>query len=145
MNKINTTESTLSMIKSVCAERDRKRQSVLRSNRHEMDKREEAEKERIQHSNSILNSYLEKAKVRENQHSQERGQMVQNIHDESMRRKSEDAYKSQEVTAAMNRGIQKVKENESRNTADAFMDRNKKLLDKGREAVKREQSKTYFS
>ena len=51
MNKINTTESTLSMIKSVCAERDRKRQSVLRSNRHEMDKREEAEKERIQHSN----------------------------------------------------------------------------------------------
>ncbi len=96
-------------------------------------------------SNSILNSYLEKAKVRENQHSQERGQMVQNIHDESMRRKSEDAYKSQELTAAMNRGIQKVKENESRNTADAFMDRNKKLLDKGREAVKREQSKTYFS
>ena len=94
-------------------------------------------------SNSILNSYLEKAKVRENQHSQERGQMVQNIHDESMRRKSEDAYKSQELTAAMNRGIQK--ENESRNTADAFMDRNKKLLDKGREAVKREQSKTYFS
>lgn len=71
--------------------------------------------------------------------------MVQNIHDESMRRKSEDAYKSQELTAAMNRGIQKVKENESRNTADAFMDRNKKLLDKGREAVKREQSKTYFS
>lgn len=96
-------------------------------------------------SNSILNSYLEKTKVRENQHSQERGQMVQNIHDESMRRKSEDAYKSQELTAAMNRGIQKVKENESRNTADAFMDRNKKLLDKGREAVKREQSKTYFS
>lgn len=133
------------MIKSVCAERDRKERDRLRANRQEMDKREAAEMERIQHSNSILNSYLEKAQARENQHSQERSQMVQNIHDESMRRKSEDAYRSQELTAAMNRGIQKVKENESRNTADAFMDRNRRLLDKGIEAVKRERSKTYFS
>lgn len=145
MNKTNTTESTLNMIKSVCAERDRKERDRLRANRQEMDKREAAEMERIQHSNSILNSYLEKAQARENQHSQERSQMVQNIHDESMRRKSEDAYRSQELTVAMNRGIQKVKENESRNTADAFMDRNRRLLDKGIEAVKRERSKTYFS
>lgn len=71
--------------------------------------------------------------------------MVQNIHDESMRRRSEDAYRSQEMTAAMNRGVQKVKENESRNTESAFMDRNRKLLDKGIDAVKREQNRTYFS
>ena len=144
MNKTNTTESTLNMIKSVCAERDRKERDRLMASRLEMEKREEAERERIQHSNSILNSYLEKAQARENQHSQERNQMVQNIHDESMRRRSEDAHRSQEMAAAMNRGIQKVKENESRKTADAFMDRNKRLLDKGREAVKREQGRTYF-
>ena len=94
MNKTNTTEYTLNMIKSVCAKRDRKERDRLRANRQGMEKREEAEKERIQHSNSILNSYLEKAKARESQHSQERSQMVQNMHDESMRRRSEDAYRT---------------------------------------------------
>lgn len=142
MNKTNTTNSTLNMIKSVCAERDRKERDRLMANRIEMDKREEAERERIQHSNSILNSYIEKAQARENQRSQERSQMVQNMRDESMR---EDAIRSQEMTAAISRGIQKVREDESRNTADAFMDRNKRLLDKGREGIKRQQKKTYFS
>lgn len=145
MNKTNTSESTLNMIKSVCAERDRKEHNRLRANRLEMDKRDEAEKERVQHSNSILNSYIEKVQARENQQSQERSQMVQNMHDESMRRRSEDAYRSQEMTAAISRGIQKVRENENRNTADAFMDRNRRLLDKGREGIKRQQNKTYFS
>lgn len=145
MNKTNTTESTLNMIKSVCAERDRKERDRLRANRLEMEQKEEAERERVQHSNSILNSYIEKAQARENQHSQERNQMVQNMHDESIRRRSEDAYRSQEMTAAINRGIQKVREDENRNTVDAFMDRNKRLLDKGREGIKRKQNKTYFS
>lgn len=145
MNKTNTTESTLNMIKSVCAERDRKERDRLMANRLEMEKREETERERIQHSNSILNSYIEKAKAREDQHSQERSQSIQNLYDESVRRKSEDAHRSQEMANAINRGMQKVKENESRNTADAFMDRNRRLLDKGREAVKRERNKTYFS
>lgn len=144
MNKTNTSESTLNMIKSVCAERDRKERDRLRANRLEMDKREEAERERVQHSNSILNSYIEKAQARENQQSQERSQMVQNMRDESMRRRKEDAYRTIEMTDAIHRGIQNAREIESRNTADAFMDRNKRLLDKGREAVKREQNKTYF-
>ena len=110
-----------------------------------MDKREEAERERIQHSNNILDSYIEKAMARENQRLQECNQMVQNMQDESMRRRSEDAYKTQEMTTAINRGVQKVREIESRNTVDAFMDRNKRLLDKGREGIKRQQNKTYFS
>lgn len=145
MNKKNTTQSTLNMIKSVCAERDRKERDRLRANRLEMEKREEAEKERVQHSNSILNSYIEKVQARENQHSQERNQMVQNLHDESMRRRSEDAYRTKEMTGAISRGICNAREDESRKTADAFMDRNKRLMDKGIEAVKRERSKTYFS
>ena len=145
MNKTNTTESTLNMIKSVCAERDRKERDRLRANRLEMDKSDEAERERIQHSNSILNSYIEKAQARENQHLQERSQMVQNMHDESMRRRSKDAIRLQEMTDAISRGIQNAREIESRNTADAFMDRNRRLLDKGREGIKRQQNKTYFS
>lgn len=145
MNKTNTPESILNMIKSVCAERDRKERDRLRANRSEMDKMDEAERERIQHSNSILNSYIEKAKARENLHLQERSQMVQNIHNENMRRRSEDAIRSQEMTAAINRGIQNAREIENRNTADAFMDRHRRLLDKGREGIKRQQNKTYFS
>lgn len=145
MNKTNTTQSTLNMIKSVCAERDRKERDRLEANRLNQLKREEAERERIQHSNSILNSYIEKAQARENQRSQERNQMVQNMRDESMRRKSEDACRLQEMTDAIHRGIQKVREDENRNTANAFMDRNKRLLDKGREGIKRQQNKTYFS
>lgn len=42
MNKTNTTDSTLNMIKSVCAERDRKERDGLMANRLEMDKRDEA-------------------------------------------------------------------------------------------------------
>lgn len=145
MSKANTSESTLNMIKSVCAERDRKERDRLMANRLEMDKREEAERERIQHSNSILNSYIEKAQARENQQSQERSRMVQNMRDESMRKRSEDANRTQEMTAAINRGIQKVREDENRNMADAFMERNRRLLDKGREGIKRQQNKTYFS
>lgn len=145
MNKRNTAESTLNMVKSVCAERDRKERDRLRANRLKMDKREETERERVLHSNSILDSYIEKAKARENQHSQERNQMVQNMRDESIRRRSEDAIRSQEMTAAISRSIQKVREDESRDTVDVFMDRNKRLLDKGREGIKRQQNKTYFS
>lgn len=48
------------------------------------------------------------------------------------------------MTAAINKSMQKVREIESRNTTDAFIDRNRRLLDKGREAVKREQGKMYF-
>lgn len=145
MNKTNTAESKLNMIKSVCEERDRKERDRLRANRIEMDKRDEAERERVQHSNSILNSYIEKAQARENQQSQERSRMVQNMRDESMRKRSEDANRTQEMTAAINRGIQKVREDENRNMADAFMERNRRLLDKGREGIKRQQNKTYFS
>lgn len=144
MNKTNTAESTLNMIKSVCAERDRKERNRLSSNRQEMDRREEAEKERIQHTNSILNSYIEKAKARGNQHSQEHNQSIQNMHNESNRRIAESDNRTRDISNAISRGIQKAKENEIRNTTDAFMDRNKRLIDKGKEAVKRQQSKTYF-
>lgn len=145
MNKTNTTNSTLNMIKSVCAERDRKERDRLEANRLNQLKREEAERERIQHSNSILNSYIEKAQARENQRSQERNQMVQNMRDESILRRKEDAYRTIEMTDAIHRGIQKVRGIESKNTVEAFMDRNKRLLDKGIESVKRERSKVYFS
>lgn len=40
MNKTNTTQSTLSMIKSVCAERDRKERDRLEANRLNQLKRE---------------------------------------------------------------------------------------------------------
>ncbi|MCM1049645.1 MAG: hypothetical protein NC433_14610 [Clostridiales bacterium] len=145
MNKTITAEERLNNIKSACAERDRKERNKLMANRLDMDRKEEAEKERMQNTNSILSSYMDKVRARENQQSQERSQMVQNLRDESIRRKSEDAYRTQEMTNAINRGKAIARANESKNVMDDFMSRNKKLLDKGREAVKREQSKTYFS
>ena len=146
MNKTNTTESTLNMIKSVCAERDRKERDRLMANRLEMDKREEAERERVQHSNNLLNSYIEKAMERENQQNQKHNQILQNIHDEGVKRKSEEAYRTKEVVSAVNKGFRNAKKNEEDNKSwDAFMDRNRRLLDKGIDAVKRERSKTYFS
>lgn len=146
MNKTNTTESTLNMIKSVCAERDRKERDRLMANRLEMDKREEAERERVQHSNNLLNSYIEKAMAREEQQKEKHNQTLQNIHDESVKRKSEDAYRTKEMTAAINKGIRNAeKKEEDSKSWDAYMERNKRLLDKGIEAVKRERSKTYFS
>ena len=146
MDKTNTTNSTLNMIKSVCAERDRKERDRLIANRLEMDKREEAERERVQHSNNLLNSYIEKAMAREEQQKQEHNQTLQNIHDESVKRKSEETYRTKEMTAAINRGIRNAEKNEEDSKSwDAYMDRNRRLLDKGIESVKRERSKTYFS
>lgn len=146
MNKTNTTESTLNMIKSVCAERDRKERDRLWANRLEMDKRDEAEKERLQHSNNLLNSYIEKAMTREEQQKQKHNQTLQNIHDESVKRRSEDAYRTKEVVSAVNKGFRNAEKNEEDSKSwDAFMHRNRRLMDKGIEAVKRERSKTYFS
>ena len=146
VNKTNTTESTLNMIKSVCADRDRKESDRLRANRIELDKRDEAERERIQHSSDLLNSYIEKAMARENQQKEKHNQTLQNIHDESIQRKSEDAYRTKEMISVVNRGIRNAeKKEEDSKSWDAFRDRNRRLLDKGIESVKRERNKTYFS
>ena len=90
MHKADTTTSTLNMIKSGCAERDRKELDRLRANRVEMEKREEAERERVQQSSNLLNSYIEKAMAREEQQNQKHNQILQNIHDEGAKRKSEE-------------------------------------------------------
>ena len=146
MNKTNTTDSTLNMSKSVCAERDRKERDRLRANRIEMDKRDEAERERVQHSNNLLNSYIEKAMAREEQQNQKHNQTLQNIQDESIQRKSEEAYRTKEMVSAINKGFRNAEKNEEDSKSwDAFLDRNRRLLDKGIEAVKRERNKTYFS
>ena len=123
MNKTNTTDSTLNMIKSVCAKRDRKERDRLRANRLEMDKREEAERERVQHSNNLLNSYIEKAMAREEQQKEKHSQILQNIHDESVKRKSEDAYRTKEVVSAVNKGFRNAeKKEEDSKLWDAFME-----------------------
>lgn len=146
MDKTNTMQSTLNMIKSVCAERDRKEHDRLRANRLEMDKREETERERVQHSSNLLNSYIEKAMAREEQQKQKYNQTLQNIHEEGVQRKSEEAYRTKEVVSAVNKGFRNAEKNEEDSKSwDAFMDRNRRLMDKGIEAVKRERSKTYFS
>ena len=146
MNKTNTANSTLNMVKSVCAERDRKERDRLRANRLELDKRDEAERERLQHSSNLLNSYIEKAMAREEQQKEKHNQTLQNIHDESVKRKSEDVYRTKEMVSAVNRGIRNAeKKEEDSKSWDAFMDRNRRLMDKGIDAVKRERSKTYFS
>lgn len=144
MNKTNTTETTLNNIRSVCAERDRKECARLEANRLEQTKRDEAEWERMQNSNSILNAYIEKAKARENQQAQERNQMVQNLHDASDRRKTESDIRTREISSVIHRAMLNAYDSE-RNAVDDYLNRHKEFLDKGREAVKREQSKTYFS
>ena len=146
MNKADTTNSTLNMIKSVCAERDRKELDRLRANRVEMEKREEAERERVQQSSNLLNSYIEKAMAREEQQNQKHNQTLQNIQDESIQRKSEEAYRTKEMVSAINKGFRNAEKNEEDSKSwDAFLDRNRRLMDKGIESVKRERSKTYFS
>lgn len=63
-----------------------------------------------------------------------------------IQRKSEDAYRTKEMVSAVNRGFRNAeKKEEDSRSRDAFMDRNRRLTDKGIEAVKREQNKTYFS
>ena len=144
MNKNNTAEGTLNSIKSLCAERDRREHSILESNRLDRLRREEAENERMQNTNNILNSYIEKAKERERQQSQERSQMVQNLHDEDKRRRLEDECKTKEMSSVINRSLVNS-HNTEKNASDDYLNKHKRFLDKGRDAVKREQSKTYFS
>ena len=84
--------------------------------------------------------------AREEQQNQKHNQILQNIHEEGVQRKSEEAYRTKEVVSAVNRGIRNAeKKEEDSKSWDAFMDRNRRLLDKGIDAVKRERNKTYFS
>ena len=53
--------------------------------------------------------------------------------------------RTKEMTSAIKRGIRNAEKNEDSKSWDAYMDRNRRLLDKGIDAVKRERSKTYFS
>lgn len=144
MNKTNTTKTTLNNIRSMCAERDRREQSILESNRLERTRREVNEMERMQNTNSILNSYIEKAKARESQHTKECNQMLQNMYNESEHRRAESDFRAREMSSTIHRAVSNACDSE-RNAADAYLNRYKGFLDKGREAVKREQSKTYFS
>lgn len=144
MNKANTSESTLNIIRSVCAKRDRKERDRLRANRQEMSKREETEKERLKHTNSILSSYIEKAKARECQHTQEHSQMVQNIHESGENRRIKEEQEKNEMSNVIKRALVNA-EYDDRKASDDYLNRYKGFLDKDREAVKREQSKTYFS
>ena len=143
MNKNNTAENVLNNIKSVRADRDRMEQSRLEAVRMERLKREEAENERLQNSASILNDYIERAKAREAQQLQEQNRAIQSIHDENERRRSENANRAKEIADAMDRGARNAYHDDI-NAADDYLSRHKRLLDKGREAVKREQNKTYF-
>lgn len=81
---------------------------------------------------------------RENQQKQKHNQTLQNIHDESVQRKSEEANRTKDMVSAVNRSIRNAEKNEESKTWDAFMDRNRRLMDKGIDAVKRERNKTYF-
>ena len=83
--------------------------------------------------------------AREEQQNQKHNQILQNIHDEGMQRKQEVAYRTKEMVSAVNRGIRNAEKNEESKTWDAFMDRNRRLMDKGIDAVKKERNKTYFS
>ena len=50
------------------------------------------------------------------------------------------------MVSAVNKGFRNAEKNEKDSKSwDAFLDRNRRLLDKGIEAVKRERNKTYFS
>lgn len=63
-----------------------------------------------------------------------------------MRRRKEDANRTEEMASAINRGIRNAeKEENSSKAVDAFMDRNRRLPDKRIDVVKREQRKTYFA
>lgn len=86
---------------------------------------------------------MDKIRARENQQSQERKQAMQNIHDEHECRRSEDAHRTKEISNAIDRRIAIARANE-RNAADDFINKHRRFLDKGREAVKRKRNKTYF-
>lgn len=84
--------------------------------------------------------------AREEQQKEKHNQTLQNIHDENVKRKSEEAYRTKEMVSAVNRSIRNAeKKEEDSKSWDDFMDRNRRLMNKGIEAVKKEQSRTYFS
>lgn len=144
MNKTNTAETILNSVKTMCTERDRKERERLRENRLDIDKRKEAEKERLQNTNSILNSYIERAKERERQQSQEHEKMWQDIHENGKRRRIEEEQNKKEMSSVINRALVNAS-NADRKAADDFLTKHKKYLDKAQETIHRERTKTYFS
>ena len=94
----------------------------------------------MQNSNSILNSYIERAQERERQQSQKQEKMWQNIHESGEHRKIKEEQEKKEMSSVINRALVNAS-NADQKAADDFLIKHKEYLDK---AVKREQNKTYF-
>lgn len=99
-------ETMLKNIKKSVEDEKRQEQNRITENRLKRDAREQAETDRLEQSNELLNKYIGKAMSRQKANEDSWNQSIKNIHDsaESRRKAEEEAHRQREIDKMLKRG-----------------------------------------
>lgn len=99
-------ETMLKNIKKSVADEERQEQNRITENRLKREAREQAEADRLEQSNELLNKYIGKAMNRQKANEDSWNQSVKNIHDtaESRRKAEEREHKERQWQKSLQRG-----------------------------------------
>ena len=99
-------ETMLKNIKKSVADEERQEQNRITENRLKREAREQAETDRLEQSNELLNKYIGKAMSRQKANEDNWNQNIKNIHDsaESRRKAEEEAHRQREIDKMLKRG-----------------------------------------
>ena len=104
-------DTVLKNIKKATADRDRVEKQRILENRLKRETRQQAETDRLEQSNNLMNKYLQKAMSRQKANNDTWEQNRKAIHDDAAeRRKSEeDAHRKREIDKMLARGKELIK------------------------------------
>lgn len=96
----------LKNIKKSVADEERQEQNRITENRLKREAKEQAEADRLEQSNELMNKYLQKAMARGKANEDSWNQSIKNIHDsaESRRKAEEEAHRKREIDKMLKRG-----------------------------------------
>ena len=99
-------ETMLKNIKKSVADEERQEQNRITENRLKREAREQAETDRLEHSNELLNKYIGKAMSRQKANEDNWNQNIKNIHDsaEARRKAEEQEHRQREIDKMLKRG-----------------------------------------
>ena len=99
-------ETMLKNIKKSVADEERQEQNRITENRLKREEREQAEADRLEQSNELLNKYIGKAMSRQKANEDSWNQSIKNIHDsaESRRKAEEEAHRKRDIDKMLKRG-----------------------------------------
>ena len=105
-------DKMLNNIKKATSERDIADKKRILENRSKREAREQAESDRLEQSNELMNKYIQKAMSRQKANDDSWEQSIKNIHDsaEARRKAEEQAHRQREIDKMLKHGKELIKQ-----------------------------------